>query len=142
LRRTLRQRDGQLREMARKLARSDTLPLPIGAARGRPTWLDDSPTPVVVERHVRRLAAPLQACLTDAEGKVRLPSDLGASLRITAAGNTARADVTGAENENQRACVQRVLAALRLPPFVGPPVRTYAISLSWLGLEARVRLAE
>jgi eukaryotic-like serine/threonine-protein kinase len=142
LRRTLRQRDSQLRAMARKLAQADPAPAPIGAARTRPSWLDESPHPLVVERHVRRLAGPLQACLTDAEGKVRLPTDLGASLLITAGGTTARADVTGVEDATQRLCVGRVLAGLRIPPFDRPAVRAYVISLSWLGLEARIRVGE
>ena len=140
LRRTLRQRDTQLRVLARQLARVDTRPAAIGV--NRPPWLDQSPHPLVVERHVRRLSGPLQVCLTESDGVLRLPPDLGANLLITASGVTARADVTGVEDANRRTCVARVLSGLRIPPFDTPAVRAYVISLSWLGLEARIRVVE
>jgi eukaryotic-like serine/threonine-protein kinase len=136
VRRTLRRRDTQLRVLSRALAQAGDAPVPIGSAR--PAWLEDSPHPLVVERHVRRLSRPLQSCLVDGDGLMRLPADLGASLLITAGGATARAEVTGVEDPDRRACIGRVLAGLRIPPFDTPAVRAYVISLSWLGLEARV----
>ena len=140
LRRVLQQRNTQLRVLARALASSDRGPEPVG--KSPPRWRDDSPHPLVVERHVRRLSRPLQACLTEPDGLLRLPPDLGASLLITAAGITARADVTGVEDAERRVCVARVLASLRIPSFDSPAVRAYVISLSWLGLEARIRVVE
>jgi hypothetical protein len=93
----------------------------------------------VVERQVRRLSRPLQLCLIAADGRIHLPLELGASLLITASGATARADVTGVDDPTRRSCLARVLAAVRIPPFQRPAVRVYGISLSWLGLEARIR---
>ena len=126
LRRVLQQRNTQLRVLARALASSDRGPEPVG--KSPPRWRDDSPHPLVVERHVRRLSRPLQACLTEPDGLLRLPPDLGASLLITAAGITARADVTGVEDAERRVCVARVLASLRIPSFDSPAVRAYVIS--------------
>ena len=140
LRRSLQQRETQVRALARALAQAEQRPSPIGKAR--PGWTDQSPHPLVVERHVRRLSRPLQSCLTDPEGMLRLPPDLGANLLITLSGMTARADVTGVEDVTRQTCVARVLAGLRIPPFHRPAVRAYAISLSWLGLEARVRVLD
>jgi eukaryotic-like serine/threonine-protein kinase len=127
LRRTLRQRNNQVRALAQQLARQRDNP-----------GQDDGPDPNVVEQKVRRLSGPLQVCLMEADGRIHLPVELGASLLITASGVTARADVTGIEDPTRRSCVARVLAGLRVPPFQRPAVRTYTISLSWLGLEARI----
>jgi len=91
---------------------------------------------------VRRLSRPLQLCLIEADGRIHLPLELGASLLITASGATARADVTGVDDPTRRSCVARVLATVRIPPFQRPAVRVYGISLSWLGLEARIRSLE
>jgi hypothetical protein len=143
LRRTLRRRNHQLRALARQLARVEENAPPGSSARlARLEWTDDSPHPFVVERHVRRLARDLQACLIEADGRINLPIELGASLLITAQGVTARADVNGVEDPTRRSCLARVLATLRIPAFQRPAVRAYVISLSWLGLEARIRSVE
>ena len=145
LRRTLRLREKEIQALARAVAHDEADPawpaLPPSRFSG-PRWTDTSPHPYVVERHVRLLSASLQSCLTDGDGYLRLPGDLGARLRITAAGVTARADVSGELNSSRRSCLAGVLATLRIPPFARPAVRSYDISLSWLGLEARMRAVE
>ncbi len=148
LRRTLRQRNNQLRALAQQLAHvrdgvgSDGPPSGGAAAASPLPWTDDSPHPFVVERQVRRLSRELQACLVGADGRINLPVDLGASLLITASGVTARAEVTGVVDPTRRACLARVLSGLRIPPFQRPAVRAYVLSLSWLGLEARIHSVE
>jgi eukaryotic-like serine/threonine-protein kinase len=132
LRRTLRQRNNQLRALAQQLAQRRDDP-------GEPVSAPDSPHPYVVERQVRRLSRPLQLCLNEADGRIVLPAELGASLLITAAGATARADITGVDDPTRRSCLARVLAGVRIPAFHSPAVRAYVVSLSWLGLEARIR---
>ena len=140
LRRRLRQRNNQLRALAQQLARERDNPgQAVFAGLVRLGTPDDGPHPYVVERQVRRLSRPLQVCLVGADGRISLPVELGANLAITAAGLTARADVTGIEDPTRRSCLARVLAGLRVPPFRRPAVRSYTISLSWLGLEAHVQ---
>jgi hypothetical protein len=140
LRRRLRQRNNQLRALAQQLARERDNPgQPVSAGLVRLETLDDGPHPYVVERQVRRLSRPLQVCLVGADGRVSLPVELGANLVITASGVTTRADVAGIEDPTRRSCLARVLAGLRVPPFQRPAVRSYTISLSWLGLEAHLQ---
>jgi eukaryotic-like serine/threonine-protein kinase len=131
LRRKLRRRNHQLRALEQQLARQGD------DAGGGPAA--DSPHPYMVERQVRRLSGPLQICLVGADGRITLPVELGASLLIAGSGATERADVTGIDDPTRRSCLARVLGGVRIPPFQRPAVRTYVISLSWLGLEARVR---
>jgi serine/threonine-protein kinase len=122
LRRALRARESQLRVLARAMADRE--------------HRDDSPSPMVVEQRVRRLAAPLRVCFSLAVDHVRLPSEPGAELHLSAHGAVLWAVVRGVPDQIRRDCVERVLLGLRVPPFSSPEVRAYNVSLSWLRLEA------
>jgi hypothetical protein len=145
LQRTLRRREKEIQALAQAVASGETEPgwpaLPPSRFAG-PKWRDVSPHPYVVERYVRRLSTPLQSCLIDSDGFLHLPRDLAARLRITAAGVTARAELSGGLDPSRRSCVAGVLATLRIPPFARPALRSYDISLSWLEIDARMRTPE
>jgi hypothetical protein len=122
LRRLLRERDDQLRALST-----------VGVdAR------DEAPPQLVVERQVRLLSEPLRRCFTDPARRVRLPADPGAQLLLAATGGVLGVEVSGVREHGRRACIERVLQGLRVPPFAKPEVRGYVISLSWLGLDATV----
>lgn len=121
LRRTLVEKEARLRALARAVEEAE--------AREEAS---QPPDPTIVKRHVQRVWLKLSSCLNQGApdaGDRRREGPVSAHMLIASTGTVLRVDPIGLIDGRARECVQRTLATVRVPPFTGPVVQPYLISL-------------